>query len=77
MTIIAPVQNDERKISGYRCLMFITTLVACKSWQNEGGLDWATVEFSIDKGKGTVGGDQTNCYQRFIDMTFDFKSEST
>ena len=45
-------------------LLFMTTLFACKSWQNEGGPDWATVEFSIDGSRQNqasyaVSGDST------------------
>ena len=37
-----------KKNLGFVTLLLLITLIACKSLQNEGGTDWATVEFSID-----------------------------
>ena len=38
----------KNKYLAMTVLLLLTTLAACRSFQNEGGPDWATVEFSVN-----------------------------
>ena len=48
-----PFKTMKKKFLASVVLLFMV-LTGCKSFQNEGGMDWATAEFSVDDSKKSI-----------------------